>query len=355
MERKILQYFICLINSILVFYFKKTSAQYVADSNVLWTVSANAEFYYNYHLLFPHNESTTPFLVSYNQNNKAQINFLNINLQHHSEFFHFQISGMYGTYAQFNMSNEPQTLRYIDRLNAGIKLHSKKNLWLYAGILSSHIGYESNYGYDNWFASRFITSDNTPYFETGIRLEYQTLNKKWLYNLNLLNGWQTIVYDLRRQFPSIGHQIQYQPNKYCLLNSSSFIGFFYNHIRWFHNFYLSYTLKKFTLLTIFDIGYQKYTWFSYGIAIKYDLLHNISIATRYEHYSDIYNIIIPEYNQYTVFNNFSAGLNIKFGKYVLFKTEYRYFYSDGNWFNKASVPFSYPYLPIIYNTLIFHL
>ena len=57
---------------------------------------------------------------------------------------------MAGTYAQDNMVAEQGALRYINEANIGVKISENKNLWIDAGIMPSHIGWESAIGKDNY-------------------------------------------------------------------------------------------------------------------------------------------------------------------------------------------------------------
>ncbi|MCX7729311.1 MAG: porin [Bacteroidia bacterium] len=354
MERKVFKYHHLLI----LFHFLWYNIHLHAQDALFrkWTISANAEVYYNYHIFYPNKVNDTPFFVSYNQNNLLDINLLNMNVQYTSTQFRFEISPMYGSYARFNMADEPAPLNFIDRLNAGIKLSSQQKLWLDVGILPSHIGFESNYGHENWLASRMITSDNTPYYETGARIQYITNNNKWLMNLNLLSGWQNITYLFNLQAPAFGHQIQYFPDHHWTINSSSFVGFFpTSYPRYFHNFYLTYKNKKISTALLLDVGYQKHTWYSYGIAIKYTLQKHLAICTRFEQYYDPHNALL----KYLPFScnaiNFSLGCNFNFLKYFQFKTEYRYFSATALLFPKNDIPYQSSTQAIIFNTLIFHL
>jgi hypothetical protein len=53
---------------------------------------------------------------------------------------------MAGTYAQDNLAAEQDALKYVNEANIGIKISKTKNLWIDAGIMPSHIGWESAIG-----------------------------------------------------------------------------------------------------------------------------------------------------------------------------------------------------------------
>lgn len=58
--------------------------------------------------------------------------------------------------------------------------------------MPSHIGFESAIGKDCWNLTRSILADNSPYYETGIKLGYTSKNEKLYLAGMYLNGWQRI-------------------------------------------------------------------------------------------------------------------------------------------------------------------
>ena len=120
---------------------------------------------------------------------------------------------MAGTYPQDNMVAEQGALRYINEANIGVKISENKNLWIDAGIMPSHIGWESAIGKDNYTLTRSIAAENSPYFETGVRLSYTTDNGKWYLSGLVLNGWQRIAKPEGNQSISFGHQVTYKPSE----------------------------------------------------------------------------------------------------------------------------------------------
>nr|WP_290930803.1 outer membrane beta-barrel protein [Haliscomenobacter sp.] len=59
--------------------------------------------------------------------------------------------------------------------------------------MPSHIGFESAIGKDCWNLSRSILAENSPYYETGVRLSLNSANGKWYAAAMLLNGWQRMA------------------------------------------------------------------------------------------------------------------------------------------------------------------
>src|SRR5690606_24702719 len=129
-----------------------------------------------------------------------------------------------GSYMNANYAAEEGVLKNIYEANVGIKLSKEHDLWLDAGVMPSHIGFESAIGADCYTLTRSILADNSPYFETGAKLSYSTKNGKWDMAVLVMNGWQRIQRVEGNSTPALGHQLTYRPSEKITLNSSSFIG-----------------------------------------------------------------------------------------------------------------------------------
>ena len=166
---------------ILVFLFFITSrifGQEIKSSPI--TISGYAEAYYNYDFSRPDNHLIAPFIYSNTHTDKVSLNLGLIKAAFVTENIRANFALAAGTYVNSNYTAEHQFVKNIYEANIGIKLSSKSNLWLDAGILPSHIGWESAVGKDNWTLSRSIAADNSPYFETGARLGYTSKDEKYV-------------------------------------------------------------------------------------------------------------------------------------------------------------------------------
>jgi hypothetical protein len=169
---------------------------------------------------------------------------------------------MTGTYANANLAAEPGVLKNVYEANAGVKISSKKNLWIDAGIFSSHIGFESAIGKDCWTMTRSLVADNSPYYEAGAKISYTTDNGKWFLSGLILNGWQRIQRVDGNSLPSFGTQVKFKPSSSITLNSSTFIGTdkpdSARQMRYFHNFYSIVQLSPKLGATVgFDYGIEQ--------------------------------------------------------------------------------------------------
>jgi len=268
--------------------------------------SGYIETYYTYDFGNPSNHNCPAFVYSHNRHNEVNLNLGFVKAAYQKENVRANLALMAGTYPNANLSAEPGVLKNIFEANAGIKISKKKNLWIDAGIFASHIGFESAIGKDCWNLTRSILADNSPYYESGVKISFTSDNGKWFLSGLVLNGWQRIQRVDGNNTPAFGHQLTYKPNSNITLNSSSFIGNdkadSVKQMRYFHNFYGIFQLtNKLALTTGFDIGAEQKakgssnynTWYSPVVILKISPDVKNNIAARVEYYSDAKGVIIP--------------------------------------------------------------
>jgi hypothetical protein len=245
------------------------------------------------------------FFYSHNRHNEFNLNLGFLKGSYNAENVRANLSLAAGTYMNANYAAEPGVLKNVFEADAGIKLCKKKNFWLDAGIMPSHIGFESAVSKDCPVLTRSILADNTPFFEAGAKITYTTDNGKWLLSALALNGWQRIKRLEGNSLMSWGTQVQYKPGDKVLLNYSTFIGTdkpdSARLMRFYHNFYGVFTLSNKVGLTLgFDIGTEDKTpngsgsntlYSPVGI-IKYSINDKWALAARIEYYSDPHGVII---------------------------------------------------------------
>jgi hypothetical protein len=227
---------------------------------------------------------------------------------------------MAGTYPQYNLAAEPELLRSVYEANVGVRLSSSKNLWLDAGIMPSHIGFESAIGKDCWNLTRSLLADNTPYYEAGARLSYTSDNGKWYASGLLLNGWQRIARVDGNNTPAFGTQLTYKPNGNTTLNWSTFVGNdkpdTVSQMRIFNNLYAQIQASdRFGVILGCDIGMEEAAsgdstnMFITPIVIpRFKLTDKSYIAARWEMYQDEDGVIIATGTEHG-FNTMGYSLN----------------------------------------------
>ena len=269
------------------------------------TFSGYVEAYYTYDFGNPVDHNRPGFIYAFNRHNEINLDLGYVKAAYESNNVRANLALAAGTYMNANYSAEPGVLKNIYQADAGVKISKNKNLWIDAGIMPAHIGFESAVSKDCWTLTRTMLADNSPYFETGAKLSYTTDNEKWFLAAVVVNGWQRIERVDGNNTPAFGHQLTYKPNDKVTLNSSSFIGNdkpdSVKQMRYFHNFYGIFQITdKFAITTGFDIGAEqkekgssKYnSWYSPVFIARITPNAKNSIALRGEYYNDESGVMI---------------------------------------------------------------
>ena len=288
------------------------------------TISGYAEVYYQQDFNNPKSNTRPGFVYSHNRNNEVSLNLGLIKAAYETEKVRANIGLGVGSYMNANYAAEEGVLKNIYEANIGLKLSKDHSLWLDAGILPSHIGFESAIGADCFTLTRSMMADNSPYFETGAKLSYSTDNGKWNLAVLVLNSWQRIERVEGNTTPAFGHQLTFRPSDRITLNSSSFIGNDFpddeRRMRYFHNLYGQFEISnQFALIAGFDIGAQQKeksssnydTWYTPTLIVKYSPTEKVSIAARGEYYNDKNGVIIASESK-NGFRTFGSSLNVDY-------------------------------------------
>ena len=286
------------------------------------TLSAYGELYYSYDFSKPTNHEKPGFLFNHKRHNELNANLLLVKANYSEDKYRANIGLMAGNYAQYNLSAEPTWAQFIYEANIGIKIPGKKNIWLDAGIMPSHIGFESAISADCWTLTRSLVAENSPYYETGLKLSYSSKNDKLFLSALFLNGWQKIQKPDFIQQPSFGLQATYKPSTMLVINYSNFIGTdkpdSLKSFRHFHNVYFQFEpTQNFGITAGFDIGFEKTSlsnfksWYSPVVIFKKRIDKKTVVALRGEYYSDKKEIII-ETGTNNGFQTFGLSSNVDY-------------------------------------------
>jgi hypothetical protein len=332
--------------------FTTVNAQEVATAKSPLTFSGYIETYYSYDFGNPDNHVRPGFVYSHNKHNELNLNLGLAKVNYAKDNVRGNLAIMAGTYAEYNLAAEQDLLRNVFEANVGVKISSKHNLWVDAGIMPSHIGFESAIGKDCPTLTRSILADNSPYYEAGAKIGYTSKSEKWYLAAMYLNGWQRIQKIDGNQTPAFGTQVTYKPSGKTTLNWSTYAGNeqpdFDRKWRYFNNFYGQFKLSDKTNLTAgFDIGSQqsanksnKYdTWFSPVLILQYKPTAKIQLAARGEYYDDEKGVIIATgtENGFKTYG-FSANFDYLVSDNVLFRIEARNLASKDQVFLKNGIP-----------------
>jgi hypothetical protein len=310
--------------------------------------SAYLETYYIYDFNEPQNHVRPDFFYSFNRHNELALNLGLIQADYQTDKVRARIGLMAGTYSNANLASEEGVLKNINEAYIGTKISKTKNLWIDAGIFSSHIGFESAIGKNCWNMTRSLLAENSPYYESGVKISYTSDNEKWFLSGLLLNGWQRIQRVEGNQSLAFGHQITFTPTEKITINSSSFVGNDYptaeKKMRYFHDLFLQIDFsEKFGIIAGFDIGAEQKekgsseynTWYSPIFIAKYSISEKITLAARVEHYNDENGVIISKTTQNSFqMSGFSFNFDYNITENLLWRIEYRYLQSKDDYFSR---------------------
>lgn len=301
------------------------------------TFSGYLETYYVRDFNHPQYHRRPFFTYSHHRANDLSVNLAMLKANVNTRSVRGNLALASGTYMRANYAAEPHGLQTLFEANAGVRLSAEYELWLDVGVMPSHIGFESAIGAENWTMTRSLMAENSPYFETGVKISYTSEDGKWYASGLLLNGWQRIQRAEGNTTPAMGHQLTYKPNASVTLNSSSFIGNDKSdrdrQMRYFHDFYGQFKLNdQWGLITAFDIGAEEkpngesgyHVWFAPAIIAKYQYSDQLSFSARCEYYQDRHGVIVSTGTPHGFkTKGYSINADYKVSPRITFRTELR--------------------------------
>ena len=154
------------------------------------------------------------------RDNELQLSFMGVGGDIHYNNVRGRVMMQFGTRSTVVPRNDGssykgqydlQTIyRYISEAYAGYHWDTWHGINLDAGIFMSYIGLFSYNNFENWGYQPSYTSDNTPWFFNGLRLQTFPTDKLKV-ELWLINGWQT--YGMFNNSPGAGFSIYYRPKE----------------------------------------------------------------------------------------------------------------------------------------------
>ena len=111
--------------------------------------------------------------------------------------------------------------RYLSEAYVGYHFNKWYGINVDAGLFMSYIGLNSYYQVENWEYQASYTSDNTPWFFNGVRIQiFPTKHLKiepWI-----INGWQS--YGKFNSMPGLGANITWNPTSNFKLLTNDYYG-----------------------------------------------------------------------------------------------------------------------------------
>ncbi|QJW89474.1 porin [Spirosoma taeanense] len=279
------------------------------------TLTGYVEAYYVHDFTAPKTSQERPaFLYNHKRNREVNINLAFVKAAYTTARVRSNLALQVGTYVQYNYAAEQGLVKPIFEANAGVKLSRAKDLWLDAGIFTSHIGFESAISKDCWTLTRSLVAENSPYYLAGAKLTYNSGNGRWTLLGMVTNGWQRVKKLEGYSGPSISTQVQYRPSDKLTLNWSSFLGSdrpdSLRQGRFYNNVYVIMNPQgHFGLILGFDIGADRkpvvrtgstirvdgggsYVWFSPVVIARCKASDKSYVAGRVEYYDDRNAVVI---------------------------------------------------------------
>lgn len=119
---------------------------------------------------------------------------------------------------QYQLAN---MYRYLSEAYVGYHINKWYGINIDAGLFMSYLGLNSYYQPENWEYQASFTSDNTPWFFNGVRIQiHPTPHLKiepWI-----INGWQS--YGKFNSMPGFGANITWMPNSHIKLLTNDYFG-----------------------------------------------------------------------------------------------------------------------------------
>lgn len=260
-----------------------------------------AEVYFGYDLGRPSSGERPDFLYNHKRHNEVGVNLACLKAAMDKGRVRGNLALMAGTYVQYNLATEPAALRNIMEANVGVSLTRNGSLWLDAGVMPSHIGFESAVGADCWTLTRSLWAENTPYYEAGARLSWKA-SRNMNASLFLLNGWQRMQRLPGHTAPAFGTKLNLATPNGTVVNWSTFLGpatpDSLRLNRFYNNVYTTFNGDTTGLTLGFDLGLQERRdggwdgWFGPVVVLRQRVAERNRAVARVEFFHDEAMVIL---------------------------------------------------------------
>jgi opacity protein-like surface antigen len=176
-------------------------------------------------------DNTVVGSTALSRNNEFTLAFMGFGGDFHYEHARGRIMTQFGVRSTLVPRNDISTnrgqfdlqtaLRYVSEAYGGYHIDALNGINVDAGIFMSYVGLFSYDNFENWMYLPSFTSDNTPWFFNGIRIQIFTSDKlkiePWI-----INGWQT--YGKFNNMPGFGAQLLWRPVEEVSVLSNDYVG-----------------------------------------------------------------------------------------------------------------------------------
>jgi hypothetical protein len=165
------------------------------------------------------------------RNNELELSFLGLGGDLHVGHVRGRLMLQLGTRSTVVPRNDGSILRgqfdlatayrYISEGYAGYHFDWLHGVNVDLGIFMSYVGLFSYDNFENWAYQPSYTSDNTPWFFNGARIQIFPSDRLKV-ELWLINGWQT--YGKFNELPGLGYQVRYAPREWVNMVFNGYTG-----------------------------------------------------------------------------------------------------------------------------------
>lgn len=177
------------------------------------------------------NDNTVVGSTALARNNEIQVSQLSLGGDFSYENARARVMTQFGTRSYVVPRNDlspyrgqyqlASVYRYLSEAYAGYHFNKWYGINVDAGLFMSYIGLNSYYQVENWDYQASYTSDNTPWFFNGVRIQiYPTKHLKiepWI-----INGWQS--YGKFNKMPGLGANITWNPTSSFKILTNDYYG-----------------------------------------------------------------------------------------------------------------------------------
>lgn len=293
-------------------------------------VSGFLEVYFSKDQSIWKNHSRPSFLYSHTATDHVALNTAVFELKSFSKRLNTHLALVEGTYANNVTSAEPTGFGALYVANISLALNNSKSCWLTAGIFPSHIGLETAIGMNNLSLTRSLAAENSPYYESGVKLELISKNKCWNFSLLGLNGWQTMTLLPQDHQMGLGTSVSFQPNSNFSISHNTYFGEVAladtSAQRYFNNLQFQFKRNKWIVQSQWDFGLQNSkTWHVGFLGLGRDLNEKLNLNARLEYIEDPNSLVMGS-SLNTVYGGSVGGI-YKLTPFAFIRGEYRYLMS----------------------------
>jgi hypothetical protein len=165
------------------------------------------------------------------RNNEVQVSFASLGGEFNYKNVRAKVQLQFGTRSTIVPRNDASwnrgayqlntAYRYFSEAYAGYHINAMHGINIDAGIFMSYVGLFSYYNAENWTYQPSYTSDNTPWFFNGVRIQMFP-SKKLKQEIWIINGWQS--YGKFNNMPGLGSSTSWSPRENIRVVSNNYFG-----------------------------------------------------------------------------------------------------------------------------------